>query len=68
MRLGGMATIGNAADLGRRSSAQPIGFGDQKWARVGAQDSVPTATLGSAAAEIAHELAKRLMMAIREIR
>jgi Domain of unknown function (DUF4062) len=69
LRLGGMATIGSAADLGHRSTAQPIGFGDgQKWARVGAQDSVPTAIVGSAAAEIAGELAKRLMIAVREVR
>ena len=69
LRLGGMAAIGNAGDLGHRSSAQPIGFGDgQKWARVGAQDMVPTATLGPAAAEIAGELAKRLMIAVRGIR
>jgi hypothetical protein len=69
LRLGGMTTIGSAADLGRRTGAQPIGFGGgQKSARVGAQDSVPTATLASAAAEIAGELAKRLMIQVREIR
>jgi hypothetical protein len=69
LRLGGMTTIGNAADLGHRSSAQPIGFGGgQKSARIGASDSVPTATIAPAAAEIAGELAKRLMFEVREVR
>lgn len=69
LRIGTMTTIGNAADLGHRTSAQPIGFGGgDKMARVGAQDSVPTAALSPAAAEIASELAKRLMYKVSEIR
>jgi len=68
LRIGTTTTIASAADLGRRTSAQPIGFGGDKSARVGARDSVPTATLAPAAAEIAAELAKRLMYQVREIR
>lgn len=69
LRIGTMTTIGSAADLGRRTSAQPIGFGGgDKLARAGARDSVPTAALASAASEIASELAKRLMFKVREIR
>jgi Domain of unknown function (DUF4062) len=69
LRIGTTTTIGNAADLGHRSSAQPIGFGGgQKSARVGARDSVPTAAIAPAAAEVAGELAKRLMFKVREIR
>lgn len=69
LRLGTTTTLANAADLGRRTSAQPIGFGgSDKSARVGARDSVPTAALAPAASEIASELAKRLMYQVREIR
>jgi hypothetical protein len=69
LRLGTTTTIGNAADLGHRSSAQPIGFGGgRKSARVGARDSVPTAAVAPAAVEIAGELSKRLMFRVREIR
>ena len=69
LRIGTMTTIGSVADLGHRTSAQPIGFGGgDKMARVGARDSVPAAALASAAAEIASELAKRLMYKVREVR
>lgn len=66
---GTMTTIGSAADLGHRTSAQPIGFGGgDKIARVGARDSVPTAAMAPAASEIATEMAKRLIYKVREIR
>lgn len=68
LRIGTMTTIGSVADLGHRTTAQPIGFGGgDKMARVGARDSVPAAALAPAAAEIASELAKRLMFKVREI-
>ena len=69
LRIGTTTTIGSAADLGHRSSAQPIGFGGgDQMARVGARDAVPTAAIAPAAAEIAAELAKRLMFKVREVR
>jgi hypothetical protein len=69
LRIGNMTTIGSIADLGHRTSVQPIGFGGgDKSARAAARDSVPTAALAPAASEIAKELATRLMFKIREIR
>lgn len=69
LRIGTTTTIGSAADLGRRTGAQPIDFGGgDKTARVGARDSVPTPALAPAASEIASELAKRLMFKVREVR
>lgn len=69
LRIGTMTTIGKAADLGHRTSIQPIGFGgSDRSARADARDSVPTSALAPAAAEIATELAKRLMYKVVEIR
>lgn len=69
LRIGTTTTIGSIADLGHRTSVQPIGSGgDNKSARAAARDSVPSAALASAATEIATELAKRLMYKVREIR
>lgn len=69
LRLGSMTSFGSTDDLGRRSSAQPIGFmGGATIVRVDAEDSVPTAAVGSAAREIAAEMAQRLMFRVREVK
>lgn len=58
---------GSLTDLGRRSSAT-IGMPAQDWVRSGPEDSVPSSTLGTAAAEIAEELTARLLQNFRAVR
>jgi len=58
---------GSVTDLGRRSSAT-IGMPAQDWVRSGPEDSVPASAVGTAAEEIAEELAARLLQNFRAVR
>lgn len=69
LRLGSMTSFGSAADLGRRSQAQPIGFmTGTPTVHVEPQDSVPASALSGAAGEVATEMARRLFYRVRAIR
>lgn len=69
LNLSSMASFGDAADLGRRSGAQPIGFGGgPTFIQVDATDSVPAQAIGSGAGEIGREMARRVIVQARKVR
>jgi hypothetical protein len=62
-----VASEGSVADVGKRSSAS-LGFGGQHTAIVPPEDVVPVAALGDAAADVAREVAARLVHSYRRTR